>query len=389
MPLAGRITLLFSFFLTIAFGGCDNNGGNHKIGILLPLTGSLAGVGQNFKTAVEIAAAKLDQCELVIKDSESSAFTSAAMMAEFDNEGIKMVIGPAGSEAASWAKDYADQHGQTLLSCTATAVSLGIADDSLFRFAIPDTFQGQTLVNKIVDSGITQLAIFVQSDIYGSGLSAEIERAFKENGGNVFQVYNMRGAATTQDMTYILDQLSLDLLPVLDTVDESQVGIVLVMYEQAVTLLEVANDYDTLDSLSWFGTDSLAQNSKLIDSSTAASFAVKTAFRCPIMAEFTSAAYQSLKEEFSSVTGRIPSVYEILHHDAVLVVWDALQKAGDQSPDILRPCLKEAAENFDGAISPIVLDANDDRVAESNNMYDFWKVIADGENYTWILDSSH
>jgi ABC-type branched-subunit amino acid transport system substrate-binding protein len=315
--------------------------------------------------------------------------TSEAMMAEFDAEEIKMIIGPVGSQAANWARDYADGHGQTLLSCAATAVSLGVAGDSLFRFAIPDTFQGQALVREMANSGITQLAIFVQSDIYGSGLSAEITRAFEDNGGNVFQIYDMRGASTVDDMTYILDQLSSDLVPVLESVDESQVAIAVIMYEQAVTLLEVANDYDTLHRLSWFGTDSLALNSKLVNNAMAASFAVRTDFRCPIMAEFPNEAYQSLKEEISAVTGSIPSVYEILHHDAVMVVCDAMQNAGDQSPENLRPALREAAGNFDGATSPILLDANDDRIAESNQMYDFWKVVADGARFTWVLDSSH
>lgn len=259
----------------------------------------------------------------------------------------------------------------------------------ILRFAIPDTFQGQALVREMANSGITQLAIFVQSDIYGAGLSAEITRAFEENGGNVFQIYDMRGASTVGDMTYILDQLSSDLVPVLQSVDESQVGVAVIMYEQAITLLEVANDCDTLHRLSWFGTDSLALNDKLVNNAMAASFAVRTDFRCPIMAEFPNEAYQSLKEEISAVTGSIPSVYEILHHDAVMVACDALQNAGDQSPENLRPALRAAAENFDGATSPILLDANDDRIAESNQMYDFWKVVADGARFAWVLDSSH
>lgn len=385
-----RLSLILILASVCIFCGCSSSSSgsassvgtdDRKIGVLLPLTGNLSGAGKSFKTAIELAASRHSNCELVVKDTQSMGMTGEAMMAEFEDEGVDMIIGPAGSEVARWAKDYADKSGQTLLSCSCTATSLAIPNDSLFRFAVPDTAQAQVLVDRLSDWNITHIAIFVQSDIYGSGLAAELTSKFTEGGGTVFQTYDMRGASSVEDMTYILDQLSNDLEPVLTTVDESQIGIVLVMYEQAVTLLEVADSYDTLDLLNWFGTDSLAMSGELLNNDTAASFALKTDFTCPIIAEFDNDQYDQVKAEISNALGYSASAYTVMYHDAVDIVMDALERAGGTSASALRAAIREAAEDFTGATGPVLLDANGDR--DSHKIYNFWEITVSGGDYSW------
>ncbi|NCC25931.1 MAG: ABC transporter substrate-binding protein [Deltaproteobacteria bacterium] len=391
MTLIKTFPLLLLFF-AVALSGCngsssdsDSNATLHKIGVLLPLTGDLAGAGQTFKASVEVAAAKRPKTRLIVKDSQSLAVTSEAMMSEFKAEGVDMVIGPAGSEAALGAKNFADQNDQTLLSCSSTAVSLAIPNDSLFRFAVPDMAQAQVLAQKITDSGITHLAVFVQPDIYGHGLSSALADNFKNAGGTVFATYSMRGASSVEDMRYILDQFSQDLSPVLEEVGEARIGVVLVMYEQAVTLLQVADDYMGLHRLTWYGTDSLALSTVLTGNALASAFAVRSDFSCPLTAEFSNDEYQKIKDEISAVIGGPASVYAVMYHDALLVTFDAIEKAGGQSPEILRPALREVAAAFSGATGPIALDVNDDR--SEPKTYNFWKVTVQGGGYAWALDS--
>lgn len=386
------LSMFLALFTAFVLSGCSNSSSGpvssadsgvtvHKIGVLLPLTGNLSGAGQSFKDAVELASGKHPNCELVVKDTKSLALTSESMMAEFEYEGVNMIIGPAGSEATKWAKEYADKSGQTLLSCSCTAVSLEIPNDSLFRFAVSDTAQAKALSERLTDWRITHIAIFVQSDIYGSGLAFELVTEFTKDGGNVFQIYDMRGASTVEDMIYVIDQLSNDLEPVLNEVNESQVGIVLIMYEQAVTLLETAESYDNLDLLSWFGTDSLANSNEILKNDTAASFALRTHFTCPIIADFDNDAYRDVRDEISAVIGYPASVYAVMYHDSVFVVMDALNRAGGDTADILRPALREAALDFEGATGPIMLDVNDDR--DSHKIYNFWEVTVAGGSYSW------
>ncbi len=386
------ISLFLTLFSVFIFSGCNSDSSessssagsgatDQKIGVLLPLTGNLSGAGRSFKTAVELAASRHSNCELVVKDTQSIGMTGEAMMAEFEDEGVDVIIGPAGSEVASWAKGYADKSGQTLLSCSCTATSLSIPNDSLFRFAVPDMAQAKVLVDRLSDWNISHIAIFVQSDIYGSGLAAELTSKFTEGGGTVFQTYDMRGASSVEDMTYILDELSSDLTPVLATVDESQIGIVLVMYEQAVTLLEVADSYAGLDLLNWFGTDSLAMSGELLNNDTAASFALKTGFTCSLIADFSNDAYEQVKAEISNALGYSASAYTVMYHDAVYIVMDAIERAGGTSASALRAAIREAAEDFTGATGPVLLDANGDR--DSHKIYNFWEITISGGDYSW------
>lgn len=393
------VFLLLALVVTTPLIGCngssssdsDSNAADqkYKLGVLLPLTGDLQAAGETFKAALEVAAAKQPECQLVIKDSEGSGITSQTKMAEFKNEGIDMIIGPAGSEPATWAKDYADQNGQTLLSCSASAVSLGIPADSLFRLAVSDEAQADVLTQKISEAGITHVAIFLQPDVYGQGLYAELTDNFNASNINVNTTYNIRGGMSEEAASsYFLPLLENATLAMVNSgVPADQIGVVLLMYEQAITLLQEADNYQSYNfaALKWFGTDAIALSTALTDNATAASFARRANLICSISAEFANADYAAVKQEIQNVLGEPPSVYAVMYHDALLIVCDAIERAGTQSSDMLRPKLRESIQAFDGASSPITLNPNDDR--SSHKLYDFWKIEVDGGRYSWSWDS--
>jgi len=379
----------------LLLAGCDSDSSHHsesspansyQVGVLLPLSGDLAIQGASFKAAIELAADQYPSCELTIKDSEGSGMTAQNAVAEFKQQQIEVIIGPAGSEAADWARAVADSNNQTLLSCSSTAAALALPNDSLFRFAVTDQVQARAMSDKMLNDGITHLAVFLQSDIYGSGLFSALKVEVESWGGTVFGVYDMRGANSVESMNYPLDSFKNDVDLLLDTVGESNIGVAVIMYEQGVNLLAAADEYDQIHRLKWYGSDALALNSKLINDLKAASFAIKTDFSCPILSAFSNPEYTTVKDQISQLIDAPASVYAVMYYDALHVVIDALDQAVSTSSSDFRSALRISAANYSGATGPILLDGNDDRIGHDS--FDFWKVASGSGAYVWELDST-
>jgi branched-chain amino acid transport system substrate-binding protein len=90
-------------------------GGPFKIGVILPLSGVQAGVGQSCKRAVDIAPAMLKQIgytqpiEITTVDFETNADVARARAERLIADGVHMLVGPFDSGAASAIAQVAEQ----------------------------------------------------------------------------------------------------------------------------------------------------------------------------------------------------------------------------------------------------------------------------------------
>ena len=80
-------------------GSSENNLENSnflKIGVLLPLSGKLQGIGESFLKAIQLALYDISNEDVKIypKDNKGNALNSYLSAKEFEEQGIKIVIGP-------------------------------------------------------------------------------------------------------------------------------------------------------------------------------------------------------------------------------------------------------------------------------------------------------
>lgn len=108
-----------------------------KVGALVPLTGRLAEIGQTAVATLEVSKDDFQKnypvtMELVIEDTGSDPVQALQKLQVLQQQGIRVVVGPFGSEEVSAVLPFANQNQILLISPTSTAPSLA-QDDMLFR----------------------------------------------------------------------------------------------------------------------------------------------------------------------------------------------------------------------------------------------------------------
>jgi len=102
---------------TSPFNIVRGQGGPLKIGVILPLSGVQAGIGQSCKRGVDIAPSLLKQLgytqniELVVADFETNVDVARARAERLIQDGCHMLVGPFDSGAAAAIAQVAEQKG--------------------------------------------------------------------------------------------------------------------------------------------------------------------------------------------------------------------------------------------------------------------------------------
>jgi hypothetical protein len=227
------------------FGSGDGKGAL-KIGMLLPLTGSLAFLGPPEVAGVTLAVNEINEAggvlgapvELVPGDSgDTSTNIATQTVASHQQAGVNAIIGAASSDVTKTVIDTVTQAGIMMISPANTSDSFTTyADNGLyFRTAPPDLFQGQVLADLITKEGNQSVGILAQNGEYGTGL-AQVIADNLENAGLgedvVKQVYYDPNASDFSDVVQQMKDLNPDAIVVIGF-DESA-RIIQVMNEQGI-----------------------------------------------------------------------------------------------------------------------------------------------------------
>lgn len=170
-----------------------------KIGLLAPLTGPLAGVGQDFEGTARMAAQEINnsggvnnqEIGLLVRDTrlglDDSAEVSVLMAQQLIDEGVVAIIGPAGSGTTLTISSTTIANGIPLISPSATSPALSNLDDSdlIWRSVASDAFQGKFLAEQLITEQQSSIGIIYRNDSYGEGLQHTISQRFTELGGSV------------------------------------------------------------------------------------------------------------------------------------------------------------------------------------------------------------
>lgn len=126
--------------------------GTIKIGLMMPLTGDIAALGQSIKNAVEIARDRVNDAggvngrkvELVEEDSKCEAKTAASVASKLINaDKVVAIVGAGCSSETLAAAPIAEQAGIVMVSPVSTNPKITAAGDYIFRFVPSDAYQGK------------------------------------------------------------------------------------------------------------------------------------------------------------------------------------------------------------------------------------------------------
>ncbi|NLE67142.1 MAG: hypothetical protein GX608_06945 [Lentisphaerae bacterium] len=366
----------------------DNGTGTNLIGVLLPLTGDLASLGESYMAALGQALAAITndpampRIRLVIEDTQTDAGIAYDKMVAMRSNGVHLVLGPESSEECRILKTYADLNDVLLLSSSSTAKQLEIAGDNLVRLAVDDSNQARFLAEQIWRDGITDLAILARTDIYGDGLMHSLINEFTALGGTVFASNWCPRIA--EFIPELISNMAVQVDARVAEAGASRVGVAVALFDEGVEVMRQASGHGALGGVRWYGCEGLAQNAMLLTNSAAGEFAVRTRFVCTAFQRFTNALYGAVESNIAATVGtQAVARYPMSAYDALSILALALKQTGSLvTIDQVIAALRAAGPAYAGCTGPIQFNAADDR---SNGTYDLYEFVSEGGSNWWAL----
>lgn len=322
-----------------------------KIGLVGPLTGSLAPYGQGVMNGATLAVEQANanggvlgrQIELIVLDTQADAQqTNVLVNRLIQKDKIVGLVGPVISAEAAVGGPICQRFRIPMITPTATAVETTLVGDYVFRVCFIDSYQGMAAVNYIHEQGVNKAAVLYKvGDAYSEGLEAVFSEAFKQLGGEVISVgYNLGdtdfSAQLSRMKSFGADAVFCPFY-----------------YEDAVLVTRQAKamDYSPL----FVGTDGWDAQELIDQAGDAALGAVVTTHYSPTDSR---QVVQQYLTDFQARFGHFPIVLAALGYDAARLMIDAIGRAGSADPKAIRDAIA-ATEGYDGVTgSPISLDAD-------------------------------
>lgn len=193
--LAGLLTFIGLSLGTAPLLAQADPAGPIRIGLIFPLTGGSADMGNSALVGAQVAVNEINHVggylgrpiELVVRDDAADNDTGLKHAQDLVlKEKIVATIGFCNSGVAMKALDVFQNNQHTLIVPCATGTAITAkypaAQSFIFRTAAPDQHQTQFLVDEVVKRGLTKVALLVDTTGYGDAGLKDLEAALGRAG---------------------------------------------------------------------------------------------------------------------------------------------------------------------------------------------------------------
>jgi len=348
-----RRSLLVASLAGLALAaGCSKSGGGAdgaaattiKVGEFASLTGKEATFGTSSHEGTLLAVAEINaaggvlgkQLELVYEDNRSTPGESATIAKKLiNNDKVIAILGEVASGRSLEVAPFAQSSKIPMISPSSTNPDVTKIGDYVFRVCFIDPFQGTLLAN-FAKGTLKAKKIAIFSDVaapYSVGLGKFFKEAWLAGGGEVVsEVKYTGGDKDFKAQLTVIKNASPDAI----MVPARQLGMKLPMFGgdgwEAPELIEIAGADNLVNT---FYSTHFSPNST-----------------DPLAQKFV-AAYKAM------FNGKVPDAMAALGYDSVLVLADAIKRAGTTDAPALRDAIA-ATKEFPGATGLTTLDANRD-----------------------------
>ncbi|MEM4971044.1 MAG: ABC transporter substrate-binding protein [Sulfolobales archaeon] len=359
--------------------------GEILIGALLPLSGDLASEGPLNRVAAEMAIEDLNSYvkalglpitfRLLVEDSATDPTTALNKLQSLYARGVRAVVGPMTSAEVRNLKSYADGNKIVICSQSSTAPDLAVPD-YIFRDVPNDRYQGRALARLMYDYGIRYVYILYRNDAWGKGLADATAARFKEIGGTVLA--SVGYDPKKGDFSSELGAAASTVRDAINRYGASKVGVLLISFEEGGVITAQAGGYSELMSVTWFGSDGTALNSKILEQ--AGTQLAKVKHLATIFAPTQSPKFMDFVNRFKSRTGEYPGTYPATAYDCVWLLGLAIIQAGKYDGEAIKNAMIPVSRTYFGVSGWTILDDNGDRAGGD---YDVWAVVIKDGKPTW------
>ena len=175
--------------------GASGDSGTITLGMIGPLTGSVAVYGTHIENGVKLAIEEINaaggvtlsdgthQLAVEVKDDQGDSTECVNAMNALISDGIQLVVGSATSGCTSAITSIANSEGVVMITPSGTADSLTTTMDYVFRTCFRDSFQGELAAQYALDEGYTKVGVvYCSADTYSAGLRDAFIAACQDKG---------------------------------------------------------------------------------------------------------------------------------------------------------------------------------------------------------------
>ena len=336
--------LMAGVLLTASLAGCGNKDGDKGtgdeiiIGGLAPLTGGVAQYGVAVNNAVQLAVKDINanggilgkQIKYVYYDEKGDATEATnAYTRLVDQDKIVALIGDVTSVPCEAVAQLAARDNLPMITPSGTTESITTYGENVFRACFIDPYQGQLMADYAFKKlgAKTAAILYDTGDSYSSGIADAFEAKAKELG---LTITNKEGYANG----------STDFNAQLTKIKESNPDVLLlpVYYNDVVLIAKQAKDQGlTCTLLGGDGWDGVAAQ---LDEASAD--VVANAYFCSqYSASSTDEALQNFLKTYKETYNEEPSMFAVLGYDSMMIMAEAIEKAGSTDSDAIIAALKE------------------------------------------------
>jgi ABC-type branched-subunit amino acid transport system substrate-binding protein len=175
-----------------------------KVGLLLPLSGARADVGQSILNAAELALFDLagERFVLVIRDTGGTPEGAAAAAEAVLAEGAELILGPLFSTSAQAVKPLVERSTVPMITFSNNNA---IAGPQTFVMGITPSIQVNRMVDYAVSQGLRRFAVLAPENAYGNVVVSALQDAVFRNGVELSRVaYHAPGATDVSAEVQVL-----------------------------------------------------------------------------------------------------------------------------------------------------------------------------------------
>ena len=333
-----------------AGSGASSGGDGNVItlGMIGPLTGSVAVYGTHIANGVDLAVEEINaaggvtlsdgtyQLAVERKDDQGDTTECVNAMNALISEGIQLVVGSATSGCTSAITSIANSEGVVLITPSGTADSLTTQMDYVFRTCFRDSFQGQLAAQYAADKGYTKVGI-VSADTSSSGLRDAFVSACADKGIDIVAEESV-ATMTEVDYTNQFNQMVAAGAELVFTPFYYDVmGPYLIPQARSVGfdgILLGGDGVDNTETTIPDGADLSAYNNVMFINHYSTELATSD-----VSAKFV--------ESYEAKYGESPNNFDALAYDAVYVLKDAMESCGAADAASVQAALADTSKVYD------------------------------------------
>lgn len=357
------LALVMAFGLAAALGGCagakteSTSGGAGaakepiKIGAILSLTGSYAGLGGPEKKAIELEVKRINDAggvndrpiDVVIEDDATDPQKAVAAATKLiDQDKVVAILGATGTGATMAIRDEAGRAGVPVVSMAGGSVITDKFDKNTFQTPWPNRIVVPFTIAALKAAGLTKVALISSSDGYGKDGRQVVLDAVKKGAG-ITIVGDETFNPGDPDMTAQLTKLK---------AKGPQAVWLWNAGKDAATVAKNLRQIDPTGSIKLYGAPGNGRKEFITGAGEAAEGFTFAAGKV-LLPEAYGKDTQEYKvatdfiDRFTKAYGSAPDIFAGHAYDALAVTVDALKRAGDGADG---PKVRDAIEQTSGLI---------------------------------------